>query len=165
MVEVTIQKVTGGRGHVLQESVESGNLPRSEKSVVEGNGRHTARSLPLNHPARALSDTAWPDGKNEELWISSVRNSLNNNGLLGVYRGLGGGRCKGQQISRRSRVSVDHLSSRARVKTRSTSTGKYGSKSDDDFQGSITVNETAFQRLLKLSTPVPVDNEASNTRW
>ncbi|CAM6120118.1 unnamed protein product [Calypogeia fissa] len=150
-----LEKLLCKDGNFQQESVELASLPRSEKSGTEG--RHTARSLPLSHPMRALSPYGVSDRvKSEELWINSVRNNINTNGLIGMYRGLGGGRCKGQQLSRRSRVSVDHLSSRAKIKTRST--GKYGSKGDDDFQGSITVNETAFQRLLKLSTPVDRDD-------
>lgn len=153
--------MTAAGGYVSQDSsYQSVNLPRTDRSLMEDFERHTNRSIPSVHTSGAFSDTTWSNvdyeraerAKSEELWINSMRNSINNNGLLGVYRGLGGSKCKGQQhISRKNRISVDHLSARTR---KAQSPCKYGVRGDDDFQGSITVNENAFQRLLNLSTPV-----------
>ena len=79
-----------------------------------------------------------------------LRSCYESNSLLGMYRGLSNTKVKGlQHFSRRNRLSVDHLgSSRARVKK---GPGKNG-KNDPRFQGSITVNQSAFlKRLLDLN--------------
>lgn len=87
-----------------------------------------------------------------------LRSSNEPNSLLGMYRGLANSKPKGLQ-HRRNRVSVDHLGG-SRVRLRKGG-GKSG-KQDPRFQGSITVNQTAFlKRLLDLNLS-PVHDDIVN---
>ncbi|KAL3680266.1 hypothetical protein R1sor_023222 [Riccia sorocarpa] len=161
-----LEKLFAKDGNFYQDSsYQSVSLPRTHRSVVEGFERQTNRSVPSLDTSGAFSDTTWSNSisadrgvrgeraNSEETSINTTRISLNShtNGLLGMYRGIGGSKSKGtQHLSRKNRISVDHLSSRTR---KVPSTCKYGTRDEDDFQGSITVNENAFHRLLSLSTP------------
>jgi hypothetical protein len=97
------------------------------------------------------TNTMTPRGVHHtEAHSCSLRSCYEPNSLLGMYRGLSNAKVKGlQHFSRRNRLSVDHLgSSRARVRK---GLGKNG-KNDPRFQGSITVNQSAFlKRLLDLN--------------
>ena len=96
------------------------------------------------------TNTMTPRGVHTEPQSCSLRSCYEPNSLLGMYRGLSNAKVKGlQHFSRRNRLSVDHLgSSRARVRK---GPGKNG-KNDPRFQGSITVNQSAFlKRLLDLN--------------
>lgn len=118
----------------------------NRRSHTGSNGWDCDRSVDSNATPRVYSEPR------------CLRSSNETNSLLGMYRGLANSKPKGLQ-HRRNRVSVDHLGG-SRVRLRKGG-GKNG-KQDPRFQGSITVNQTAFlKRLLDLNLS-PVQDDMVN---
>lgn len=150
----------------MSESGSSVFGPSSENNHHHRFYRDSARAVPSVWGDMSCGDKSSPEsymsnnntnntmtprgGHAESHACSLLRSCYEPNSLLGMYRGLSNAKVKGlQHFSRRNRLSVDHLgSSRARVKK---GPGKNG-KNDPRFQGSITVNQSAFlKRLLDLN--------------
>nr|AMS24259.1 kinesin OrphIII protein [Marsilea vestita] len=88
-------------------------------------------------------------GRSDEEGCRQQRKMYSAGKQSSTYRGIDANRPR--LLSRRNRVSVDHLSSRLRSKNLPrTSSGK-GCNKDSGFQGSITVNQNAFLRLLDIN--------------
>ena len=122
------------------------NLPRTN-SFLTAQPLHTyseesfkGKSLDHNTISRGRSDDTYGGGHPRKLQLGKQR------GLAATYQGLDANKL----FNRRNRVSVDHLSSRLRSKSLPRGTLCKGGLKDRGFQGSITVNQNAFLRLLDI---------------
>ena len=122
------------------------NLPRTNSLLsaqplsAYSEGSFKSKSLDHNTISRGKSDDTYGSAHPRKLQLGKQR------GLAATYQGLDANKL----FNRRNRVSVDHLSSRLRSKSLPRGTSCRGGLKDHEFQGSITVNQNAFLRLLDI---------------
>lgn len=148
--------------NTLQDTLQHASVwqPEPEASVIEGieniprtnailsaqplraysEGSFKGKSLDHNTISRGKSDDTYGGGHPRKLQLGKQR------GLAATYQGLDANKL----FNRRNRVSVDHLSSRLRSKSLPRATSCKGGFKDHEFQGSITVNQNAFLRLMDI---------------
>lgn len=137
------------------------NLPRRTQSFSSAQPLHTysedSYKNKSNTLSRGRSDEVGSGGQHHKIHLGLVGKQAS---ASGTYRGLDANKHSTlQPFSRRNRISVDHLSSRIRSKSLPRSSSSRGGPKDTGFQGSITVNQNAFLRLLDINVS---DKDGSN---
>ncbi|KAH7293487.1 hypothetical protein KP509_28G028000 [Ceratopteris richardii] len=145
----------------------------SKARVIEGieNLPSRTQSFPNVQPLHALSEDSYKNksysisrGRSDDVGVGGQDRKLRlglvgkQGNTSGTYRGLDANQHRLQPFSRRNRISVDHLSSRLRSKSVPRSIASRGGGKDTSFQGSITVNQNAFLRLLDINVSDKHDN-------